>query len=268
MSKFNSQNILITGGCSGIGLIMARKSLERGANVVIWDINQSAIDKTVNELAQEGAISGYCVDISDSQQVEQCAARVKAEVGKIDILINNAGIVVGKSFSDHTISDIDRTMAINCNGAMYVTKAFLDDMIRCKHGHICNIASSAGYVSNPNMSVYAASKWAVVGWSDSVRIELKRGGTDVRVTTIMPYFINTGMFDGVKSRIPILKPESAAEKIIRAIESNKKLRSIYGVLYPMTRLLQGLLPVTAFDFVADKVFKIYNTMDKFTGRTK
>lgn len=268
MSKFNNKTVLITGGCSGIGLIMARKSLERGAKVVVWDINKEAIEKTVSNLSKIGSISGYCVDISNSENVMQSAQIVKAEVGKIDILINNAGIVVGKSFAEHSIADIDKTIAINTNGAMYVTKAFIDEMIESNSGHICNIASSAGYVSNPNMSVYAASKWAVVGWSDSVRIELKQNRSKVRVTTIMPYFINTGMFDGVKSRIPILKPEKAAEKILRSIERNVIMRSIYWILYPFTRLLQGLLPIQAFDFIADKVFGIYDTMSKFKGRNK
>ncbi len=257
---------MITGGCSGIGLIMARKSLERGASVVVWDINSEAINKCVEQLSAYGQIKGYCVDISSAESVSKVAAQVKSEFGKIDILINNAGIVVGKSFSEHTIADIERTMSINTNGAMYVTKAFLHDMIISDVGHICNIASSAGYVANPNMSVYAASKWAIIGWSDSLRLELKFAGSKVRVSTIMPYFINTGMFDGVRSRIPILKPERAAEKIIRAIERNVKLKSIYWILYPFTRLLQGVLPLSGFDLVADKIFGIYNTMDKFTGR--
>lgn len=266
MSKFSGKNILITGGCSGIGYIMARKSLERGARVAIWDINNSAIEKTVTELSSIGNVKGYCVDISSSTDVERCAAQTKSDMGKIDTLINNAGIVIGKSFADHTISDIDRTLAINTSGAMYVTHALLPDMIASDEGHICNIASSAGYVANPNMSVYAASKWAVVGWSDSLRLEMLKQGRKVRITTIMPYFISTGMFDGVKSRIPILKPEYAAEKIIRAIEHNVKMKSIYGFLYRFTRLLQGLLPLSGFDMVADKVFGIYNTMDKFKGR--
>ncbi|MFI3286178.1 MAG: SDR family oxidoreductase [Rikenellaceae bacterium] len=266
MSKFKNKTILITGGCSGIGLIMARKSLERGGNVVVWDINQTAIDQTISSISHLGRINGYCVDISSSEEVAVAAERVKTEVGRVDILINNAGIVVGKSFIEHSIIEIDRTMSINTNGAMYVTKAFLDEMISNDSGHICNIASSAGYVANPNMSVYAASKWAVVGWSDSVRLELRKMRSKVRVTTLMPYFINTGMFDGVKSRIPILKPEKAAEKVIRAIERNVKLKSLYWILYPFTRLLQGLLPLTAFDFVAGKIFGIYNSMDKFLGR--
>ncbi len=269
MSKFKSKNVLITGGCSGIGFIMARKALERGAErVIIWDINQTAIDKSIDQLSKIGETIGYQLDISDSASVITTAAKVKSDIGKIDILINNAGIVVGKSFIEHTIDDIDRTIGINTNGAMYITSCFLGDMIEKNQGHICNIASSAGYVANPKMSVYAASKWAVVGWSDSLRIELKKSQSSVKVTTIMPYFINTGMFDGVKSRIPILKPEKAAERIIRSIERDVKLRSIYWILYPFTRLLQGILPLCAFDFVADKLFGIYNTMSKFTGRKK
>ncbi len=262
MTKFKSKKILVTGGCSGIGKIMARKALERGASVVVWDINQDSIDKTIAELSHLGTIEGYKVDISQNQEVEATAK----SVGTIDILINNAGIVVGKQFTEHSVAEIDRTLQINTLGAIYVTRAFIGAMVEQKSGHICNIASSAGMVGNPNMSLYAASKWAVVGWSDSLRLEMDKARTGVKVTTIMPYYINTGMFDGVRSRIPILKPEKAAERIIRSIERNTKMRTMPRYLLTLTRTLQGVLSVGAFDFVAGKIFGIYDSMSVFKGR--
>ncbi len=195
----------MTGGASGIGRIISRMMLERGAEVVIWDISQENIDQTLSELATKGKISGYRVDVSNYASVESVAK----EVGAIDLLINNAGIVVGRDFSEHTISDIDRTMGVNIMAPMYLTHQFLPAMIARKSGHICNIASMAGTVSNPRMSVYAASKWGLFGWSDSLRLEMEREKTEVKVTTVLPYYINTGMFDGVQSTIPIQKPEVA-----------------------------------------------------------
>ncbi len=264
MTKFKSKRVLVTGGCSGIGKIMARKALERGASVVVWDINQQSIDNTVAELSALGTIEGHRVDISQNDEVEAVAR----QVGAVDILINNAGIVVGKQFIEHSVEDINRTMSINTLGAIYVTRAFLGSMIEQKVGHVCNIASSAGMVGNPNMSLYAASKWAVVGWSDSLRLEMAKAKTGVKVTTIMPYYINTGMFDGVRSRIPILKPEKAAERIMRCIERNTKMRTLPRYLLSLTRTLQGILSIGAFDFAAGKVFGIYDTMNDFKGRAK
>jgi short-subunit dehydrogenase len=139
-------------------------------------------------------------------------------------------------------------------------------MIKKDFGHVCNIASAAGMISNPRMSVYAASKWAVVGWSDSVRLELKQMKSKVHFSTLAPYYINTGMFDGVKSRFfPILKPEPTAKKIIRAIEKNRNFKGIpFG--FHFIRLCQGLLPTFLFDFIFGEVVGIFHGMDNFKGR--
>ena len=138
----------------------------------------------------------------------------------------------------------------------------------CIRDSICNIASSGGLISNPKMSVYAASKWAVIGWSDSLRLEMKQMKKDVHVTTIMPYYIHTGMFEGVRSRIPILEPEAAALTIVKAIERNKTMVTIPGYIYRTTRLAQALLPIAVFDWFAGSVLGIYGTMEHFVGRKK
>lgn len=265
MSKLTGKRILITGGASGIGKLMGEIALKKGAELIVWDINQESLDRTITELKSVGKITAYQVDISDINQIKATAARVKSEVGTIDILINNAGIVVGKYFDEHSTEDIKRTMDINANAPMFVTSEFLNDMIIQKSGHICNIASSAGFISNPKMSVYAASKWAVIGWSDSVRIEQKMRKTNVNVTTVTPYYINTGMFAGVKSLIPILKPEKVARKIIRGIEKNRIIISMPFSMH-FIRLCQGLLSIKIFDWFAGSVLRIYKTMDHFTGR--
>ncbi len=261
---YKEKNVLITGGGSGIGRIMARKYLELVAQVVIWDVSDENIALTLVELETLGRISAYRVDISNSTEVTEVALRVLNEVGRIDILINNAGIVVGKMFADTTVTDIDRTMHINTHGAMYTTLAFLPAMLQAKQGNICNIASSAAFVSNPKMTVYAASKWAMAGWSDSLRTELKSQG--IKVTTVMPYYINTGMFAGVKSRIPILEPEHVASTIVRSVERGRKLHSTPGWLYPVVRIAQGVMSVALLDLIMGRLFGVYKTMDNFVGR--
>ena len=266
--KIKDKIVLITGGASGIGRIMVRLMIERKAKVIIWDINQESINHTIAEFSNKGEIVGYNVDVSNLEQIQNTAKKVKSEIGIVDILINNAGIIVGKYFNEHTSTDILKTTEINAIAPMLITKEFLNDMLNQNSGHICNIASSGGLVSNPKMSVYAASKWSLIGWSDSLRLEMKQLDKKVNVTTIMPYYIDTGMFDGVKSKIPILKPEATALAIVKAIEKNKKLISIPGYIYRFTRLGQAIMSIKIFDWFAGDLLGIYKTMEHFTGRKK
>ena len=270
MTKIKENSILITGGASGIGRIMGRMALEKGARqLVIWDINEQSIASTEAELSKYGKVKGYRVDVSDATAIEQAYKRVCEECGNIDILINCAGVVTGnKTFEQQSVMDIERTMDINAKAPMYVALQLLPQMVKRNSGHICNIASAAGMIANPRMSVYVASKWAVIGWSESMRIELKQQRSDVHVTTVAPYYINTGMFDGVKSPIlPILEPETTARTIIRAIERNKDFKGI-PLGFHLIRLAQGLLPTSWFEFIFGRCFGIFSTMDNFTGRKK
>lgn len=272
-------NVLITGGASGIGRIMGRICLEKGAsNLIVWDINQANIDKTEAEFSDvkpaesgvsKGQIHSYIVNVSDPQAIKSAYEKVKSEVGEVDILVNCAGIVRGNNtFDKQTVQDIDLTMDINANAPMYVALAVLPDMLRRDRGHICNIASAAGMLGVPKLSVYCASKWAVIGWTESMRVELKQARSHVRVTSVAPYFINTGMFDGVNSKVfPILDPEKTAAKIIRAVEAGKSFRGI-PFAYHFIRIWQGLLPNFLFDFIFGKIFGVYSVMDHFTGRRK
>lgn len=272
-------NVLITGGASGIGRIMGRICLEKGAsNLIVWDINQANIDKTEAGLSDvkpaeagvsKGQIHSYIVNVSDPQAIKSEYEKVKSEVGEVDILVNCAGIVRGNNtFDKQTVQDIDLTMDINANAPMYVALAVLPDMLRRDRGHICNIASAAGMLGVPKLSVYCASKWAVIGWTESMRVELKQARSHVRVTSVAPYFINTGMFNGVNSKVfPILDPEKTAAKIIRAVEVGKSFRGI-PFAYHFIRIWQGLLPNFLFDFIFGKVFGVYSVMDHFTGRRK
>lgn len=267
MTKIKGRTLLITGGASGIGRIMGRMALQRGAKkVVVWDINEDNIAATESELNSYGEVKGYKVDVANTEMVKQMFALTTKECGDVDILINSAGIITGnKTFAEQSQQDIDRTMAINATAPMTVALQALPPMLERNVGHICNIASAAGFIANPRMSIYAASKWAVIGWSDSLRVELQESKSNVHVTTIAPYYISTGMFDGVRSRIiPILKPEWVAKKILNAIEKNRKISS-WPLGYHLIRTLQALLPLRALDLLC-KVLGIYNALDHFKGR--
>lgn len=268
MKTFKNKIVLITGGASGIGEIMTRLLMERDAIVIIWDINTDNLEKVKFKYSPLGKLIEMKVDVSNNSEIKKAAEQVISEFGSIDVLINNAGIIVGNYFHEHSEMDIENTMNINANAPMYITHAFIDSMLSKNSGHICNIASSGGLLSNPKMSVYVASKWSLIGFSDSLRLEMELLNKNINVTTIMPYYINTGMFDGVKSKIPILDPEAAALTIINAIAKNKKMISIPGYIYRLTRFAQAILPISIFDWFTGSVLGIYKTMDHFKGRKK
>lgn len=267
MSRIQGKNVLITGGASGIGKLMGRIVLEKGAaNLIIWDINEAGLAETKAEFAAISTnVYTQKVNVNRLEEIIAAAEEARQKVGFVEIVINNAGIIVGKLFQEHSHDDIINTMGINSSALMHITREFLPGMLSRKHGHICNIASAAGLLSNPKMSVYVGSKWAVLGWSDSLRIELEQAKTGVHVTTICPYYISTGMFSGVKSFIPLLKPEPVAQRIIKAIEHNHILVKLPWIVN-MLPFAKGILPTRAFDFVIGKGFGIYNTMSSFIGR--
>ncbi|WP_263078714.1 SDR family oxidoreductase [Endozoicomonas sp. Mp262] len=267
MLTTQSKKILITGGAQGMGRLFAEKGVQEGAHIILWDINEVGLNRTAEELRKQGGqVRTYTVDVSCAESIHRAAEQVQNDVGDIDILFNNAGIVVGKNFSEHSSSDIDKTLAINSAGPMHVTNAFLHGMIRSGGARIINIASAAGLLPNPKMSVYAASKWAVIGWSESLRLEMEKGGHDVKVTTVTPSYIDTGMFDGVKAPflVPIIKPEKMAELTWQGMKQGKvyvRAPKIVGLL-PFFR---GIMPARAFDFIGGKLLRIYSSMDDFKG---
>jgi short-subunit dehydrogenase len=270
MNRIAEKKALITGGASGIGKLMGRILLEKGLHtLVIWDLNKELLDATSKEFAREGfSVITACLDITVLPAILEAADHLKKDNIQIDMLINNAGIIVGKYFSDHSHEEIDRTLGINTAALMHLSRIFLPEMIQRGNGNIVNIASAAGMIANPKMSVYAASKWAVIGWSDSLRLEMETQKTGVYITTVTPYYINTGMFDGVKSSIiPILDPLKAAKKIISGIEKNKIYVRVPGIVYALP-FIKGLLPARWFDAIAGKWLGIYKSMEDFTGRKK
>ena len=269
MTQIKNRCVLITGGASGIGKLIAKRCLEQRAyKVILWDINEVNLLKTKSQFANLGYdVDIEIVDVSNLEDIERAAKIAKDTYTTIDILFNNAGIVVGKPFVEHSHRDITKTININTSALMHIAKEFLPDMIDQCEGHIINLASASGLIANPNMSVYAASKWAVIGWSESVRLEMEREKTGVNITTVMPSYISTGMFDGAKSPFmtPILTPDYIVDKIMEAVKNNTIiLREPFMV--KSVPILKGILPQRVFDFVAGKVFGVHNTMDQFKGR--
>ncbi|MCE5163585.1 SDR family oxidoreductase [Plesiomonas sp. PI-19] len=260
--------VLITGAARGLGLLFARKAAAHGAKLVLWDINEAALNATADDFAAEGhTVLHHVVDVSNLNAIQASAQDVINQFGGVDILFNNAGIIVGKPFWEHSHREINQTLAINTNALMHICREFLSGMLEKGEGRIVNIASAAGMVSNPKMSVYCGSKWAVIGWSDSVRLELEMAGyRNIKVTTVTPSYIDTGMFAGVKAPLltPIQKPEAVVEKVWAGMLRGDAFVRTPGIVN-LLPVIKGLLPRAAFDLICGHGMGIYRSMDKFSG---
>jgi short-subunit dehydrogenase len=269
----DGMRVLVTGAAKGMGRLFVERAIAEGASaVVLWDRDESALNDTLTELDDgRSALSGYIVDIADPADVAATAAATLDEVGGIDVLINNAGVVRGNKYFWETDVEADTKFTIDVNtlGPMYVAHALLPSMIagegECR---MVNLASAAGFTPNPRMAVYAASKWAVIGWSDSVRLELKQAGLDrIKVTTVCPYYVRTGMFEGARSAplLPLLDPADVVDETWSAMLAGRPF-----VVLPKTvmlsEMLKGVVPTGVRDFIADHVIGVYHTMEDFTGR--
>lgn len=261
--------MLITGGGSGIGRLMAYAFAKEGCSIVLWDISKEGLDITSKGITSKNGIAyTFVVDVTDKEAVYKTVESMKKNIGKIDIIINNAGVVAGKLFWELTDAQIERVFKVNTLGPMYVTKAFLPSMMERNSGHIVTIASAAATVGTAKLSDYCASKSGVFAFAESLRIELNLNGyTGINTTIVCPYYIDTGMFDGVNSPnplLPILQPDWVVSNIIHAVKTNQEelfLPSFIGVGY----LARVLLPTKARDYIL-RLLGVARAMQDFQGK--
>jgi all-trans-retinol dehydrogenase (NAD+) len=256
--------VVITGAGSGIGRRMAIGAGRKGATVNIWDLDQGRAESVRDEITAEGGrAAAFAVDVADPASVAANAERT----GAADILINNAGVVSGRSILDSSPQAIDRTLDVNLRSLFWVTRAFLGGMIERRTGYVVSIASAAGLVAGAKMADYAASKAGAIAFNEALRNEMRDTATGVGTMVVSPFYIDTGMFSGVKSRfpalLPILEPRQVAGAVLRGIEQgNKQI-----IMPPLVRSvpLLRMLPVGAFDWTADQL-GINQSMEDFIGR--
>jgi all-trans-retinol dehydrogenase (NAD+) len=269
MSEIVGQHILITGGASGIGRRMALQLAALGGRLSVWDINQANLDTVVRELSAAGrdAARGFRCDVSQRHEVYRVAAETTAAAGPVDILINNAGVVSGARLLDIPDEKVETTFAVNTLSLFWTAKAFLPQMIERNRGHVVTIASASGFIGVPKLADYSASKWAAIAFDESLRAELAQMGSAVQTTVVCPYYIDTGMFRGVKSRfpwlLPILKEDDVATRVVAAIRQDKRRL----LMPPIVHLVPSmrLLPLRLFDWLAT-FLGVNASMDEFTGR--
>lgn len=258
---------MITGGAGGIGKALARRFLRGGARaVVLWDFNQVALEAACRELSADGDVRGYHLDITDRREVAEAAQRVRREVGEVDILDNNAGVVYGGDFLTCPEEHLLRTIEVNVNAAMWCTRAFLPGMIAKGSGHIVMMASASGLMGVPGMPAYSASKHAVIGLAESIRLELRQQGHDgIKFCIVCPSFVKTGMFEGVTPPLltPWLETDFIADKIYEGVLKDR-LYVLEPFMVKLVPALKGLLSPSLLDWIGE-LMGMHKAMDRWKG---
>lgn len=271
---YQGASVVITGAGSGIGRLMALRIVEQGGRVAVWDINAEAAQTTAdmaNAMADaepdQPAAVAFTVDVTDSTAVRQAAADTIATLGKVNVLINNAGVVSGAPFEELTERQIRRTFEVNVLSLFWTTKAFLPELKRRRRAAIVTVASAAGIVAVARQTDYAASKFAAVGFTNSLRAELKKSKSNIHTLTVCPYYIDTGMFEGVTTKFPLLLPileeQKVADKIVDAVAKGRE-RLIMPPFAAVAGFVAALPPK-----IADPIYGFFGLnegMDNFVGR--
>jgi short-subunit dehydrogenase len=269
MKNFRGKRILITGSAGGIGRKLAKRFAREGATLILSDVKEADLKDAAAEMRSVGGSAhAYVLDITKIDAITAFRDRVHAEVGKLDMLVNNAGVVFGGPFLEVPLSQHMLTYGVNTLGLVAMTHAFLPDLVASPDAHLVNIASASGLLGLPNGATYASSKWSVIGFTESLRLELEqRGLRNCKVTTICPSYIATGMFDGVRPPLltPILTPDRLVDKMVEAIEKDE----IFLLEPPIVKtvpMLKGLLPPRIFDWVADRL-GVSTSMNTWRGHS-
>lgn len=221
MTNLKGKNAIITGGGRGLGKATAIAFAQEGINVAITGRNEANLQATVKELEALGVKATYAVfDVTDKAKVHTEIAKIITTLGGIDILINNAGIAEFGKFTDMPADRWEEILLTNVMGVYNVTREVLPHLIAKNEGDIFNVASTAGLNGNPSTSAYSASKFAVIGLSESLMKEVRKN--NIRVCTLTPstiasdMSIELGLTDGNPDHI--LQPEDFAELIVSALK--------------------------------------------------
>jgi short-subunit dehydrogenase len=238
--RIAGSRVLITGAGRGLGLAIAEAFAKAGAKVIVTDRSTEGAKEAAAKLP--GAC-GYTLDVTNAEQIADVRTRLNAEHGPIDILVNNAGVVFGGAFLDVPLAKHLTTVNVNLAGLVAVTHCFLPDLITRPAAHLVNISSASAVIALPMGTTYAASKWAVLGFTESVREELWLiGHRHVGVTAICPSFISTGLFGGARpaNMTNWLAPEAVAAAVVRAVEKRREFVMMPWPARLMYRLCAGL----------------------------
>jgi NAD(P)-dependent dehydrogenase (short-subunit alcohol dehydrogenase family) len=268
MKNFTGKVSAVTGAASGIGRALAIDLAGRGSHLALGDIDEAGLAETVARCEGHGIkVTSASLDVADRSAVEAWADQAVADHGRVNMIVNNAGVALVSTVEAMSYEDFEWLMGVNFWGVVYGTKAFLPHLKASGEGHVVNISSVFGLMGIPGQSAYNAAKFAVRGFTDALRIELEMEGTCVSATTVHPGGIKTNIARNARtndslaaltgeetmadddlgdqfSRIAATTPEKAARLILTAVERNRR-RVLVG---PDAKAIDALsrLPVAAY----------------------
>lgn len=268
MKAWKGKRVLITGAAAGIGRALAERLGARGAELILTDRDEKPLVATTDAIRRAGSIAQHHVlDVTKGPSILQVRDAIHSRGGPIDVLVNNAGVVFGGAFVDVPLQKHLDTFSVNVLGLVSMTHAFLPDLVARAEGHLVNVASAAGLTAVPFASTYASSKWAVIGFSESIRLELARQGhRHVHVTTVCPLYVSTGLFEGARPPMltSMLTPAQLADEIVEGVERERVfVRTPW--LVKLVPFLNGVLPTELSDALSTALGAA-GSMEQWTGR--
>lgn len=272
--RFLGARVVITGAGSGIGKAIAKSIVAEGGRVALWGLHKTNVQELADALndtygsAQEPVAFPFRVDVAQARAVERTSRETIRALHGVNVVVNNAGIISGKSLKQLDDRDIRQTFGVNSMALFWVTKAFLGELERHRRARIVNIASVAGFVSVAGQSDYSASKFAAVGFTNALRAELRHTHSSVSTLLVCPYYISTGMFTGVDAQISghamrMLTTEEVSQAIVDAIATDKERLFIPKRSQLVT--MMAALPVRIADRLLEGVHA-NDAMTHFVGK--
>lgn len=248
ITSFDGRVAAITGAASGIGRALAEELARRGAHLALADIDETGLAETAGRCAGTGVkVSTRRVDVADRAAVFAWADQVVAEHGHVNLVVNNAGVAVAATVEAMAVEDLEWLMGINFWGVVHGTQAFLPKLKASGAGHVVNLSSVFGLIPVPTQSAYNASKYAVRGFTDALRVELDIEGANVSCTTVHPGGVRTNIarsarVDESVTALSGADPEQAArefDKLLRTPPETAARVILQGVLRNRRRVLVG-----------------------------
>lgn len=255
-ANLDGQVALVTGGSRGLGLLIAEELLRQGCKVAICARDPDELEAARQRLARSGRVIALGCDLAKREEVEATVAQVLARFGRIDVLVNNGGVIQVGPLEAMSLADFELAMGVNFWGTVYTTLAVLPQMRARRSGRIANITSIGGKVAVPHLLPYTCSKFAALGFSEGIQEELAKD--HIQVTTVIPGLMRTGspmnvLFKGDRARelvwfaggdataLTAMSAERAAKKIVRAIRRGRSHLTL-GLQAKALRLTHDLLP--------------------------
>jgi short-subunit dehydrogenase len=257
--KMEGRTAVVTGAASGIGRAVAVSLARRGCRLALVDVNEAGLAETIELIGGPGAnVTRHRLDVADRDAVAAFPAEILVAHGRVDLLVNNAGVALGGTFEQVSEEDFEWLFGVNFWGVVRMTRAFLRLLRASDDARIVNLSSLFGLIAPPGQSAYAASKFAVRGFSESLRHELK--GTSVGVTVVHPGGVATSIADNARlpkdvipeeaargraamNQVLRMRAETAGEAIVRAVE-RRKARVLVGADAVALAALERLAPVS------------------------